>query len=93
MIRKLVNVNVVNMLTGERAIAASLDIGTWTRSGVARNVNVISMEVSMKIAIFTRVSVFASQALKVQIVTDVKADFMDSPQMAAKVSYHFILCN
>jgi hypothetical protein len=84
-IRKLVNVSVANMSRGERAIGVNRDIGTWTRSGAARNANVISMEVSMKIATFTRASVFASSASKVPNVIDAKVDFMDSRQMDAKV--------
>lgn len=78
MIRKLVNVSVANMSSDVRVNAVSWVIGTWTRSGDAKNANVISMEVSMRIAIFIPASVFASLELKVPNVIDAKADFMDS---------------
>lgn len=59
-IPKLVSVSVASMSWDERAIAATRDTGIWTRSGAARNASAISMEVSMRIATFTRVSVSAS---------------------------------
>lgn len=46
------------------------------------------MEVSMKIAIYTQASVFASQVLKVSNVIDARAAIMDFlPRVAARVRF------
>lgn len=51
------------------------------------NANAMRMEVSMKIAIFIRASVYVSQVLKVSNVIDARAAIMDFPRVAARVRF------
>lgn len=51
------------------------------------NANAMRMEVSMKIAIFIRASVYVSQVLKVSNVIDARATIMDFPRVAARVRF------